>query len=194
MRFTHFFVDRPIFAAVISIVIVLVGAIAYVALPVAQYPEIVPPTIQVSATYPGASAETVAATVATPLEQEINGVDRMLFMQSSATGDGRLVINVTFELGTNLDIAQVLVQNRVAIAVPRLPEDVRRLGINVTKNSPDMLMVVHILSPDGSRDPTYLSNYTRTHVLDRLARLNGVGQIAIFAERAYAMQIGRAHV
>ena len=189
MRFSHFFVDRPIFASVLSIIIVLVGAIAYVALPVAQYPDIVPPTIQVSASYPGASAETVADTVATPLEQEINGVDHMLFMQSSATGDGRLVINVTFELGTNLDIAQVLVQNRVAIAVPRLPEDVRRLGINVTKNSPDMLMVVHILSPDGSRDPTYLSNYTRTHIVDRLSRLNGVGQISIFAERAYSMRI-----
>ena len=189
MRFTHFFVDRPIFAAVISIIIVLVGAIAYVALPIAQYPDIVPPTIQVTATYPGASAETVADTVATPLEQEINGVDHMLFMQSSATGDGRLIINVTFELGTNLDIAQVLVQNRVAIAVPRLPEDVRRLGVNVTKNSPDMLMVVHIYSPDGSRDPTYLSNYARTHIVDRLARLNGVGQISIFAERAYGMRI-----
>ena len=142
MRFTHFFVDRPIFAAVISIIIVLVGAIAYVALPIAQYPDIVPPTIQVTANYPGASAETVASTVATPLEQEINGVDNMLFMQSSATGDGRLVINVTFELGTDLDIAQVLVQNRVALAVPRLPEDARRLGVNVAKNSPDMLMVV----------------------------------------------------
>ena len=189
MRFTHFFVDRPIFAAVISIVIVLVGAIAYVALPIAQYPEIVPPTIQVTATYPGASAETVADTIAIPIEQEINGVDHMLFMQSSATGDGRLSINVTFELGTNLDIAQVLVQNRVAIAVPRLPEEVRRLGVNVTKNSPDMLMVVHIFSPDGSRDPTYLSNYTRTHIVDRLSRLNGVGQISIFAERAYGMRI-----
>ena len=189
MRFTHFFVDRPIFAAVISIIIVLVGAIAYVALPIAQYPEIVPPTIQVTATYPGASAETVADTVAIPIEQEINGVDHMLFMQSSATGDGRLSINVTFELGTNLDIAQVLVQNRVAIAVPRLPEEVRRLGVNVTKNSPDMLMVVHIFSPDGSRDPTYLSNYTRTHIVDRLARLNGVGQISIFAERAYGMRV-----
>ena len=189
MRFTHFFVDRPIFAAVISIIIVLVGAIAYVALPIAQYPDIVPPTIQVTANYPGASAETVASTVATPLEQEINGVDNMLFMQSSATGDGRLVINVTFELGTDLDIAQVLVQNRVALAVPRLPEDARRLGVNVAKNSPDMLMVVHVFSPDRSRDPTYLSNYARTHIVDRLVRLKGVGQINIFAERAYGMRI-----
>lgn len=189
MRFTHFFVDRPIFASVVAIIIVLVGAIAYTSLPVAQYPDIVPPTIQVTANYPGASAETVAATVATPLEQEINGVDHMLFLQSSATGDGRLVINVTFDLGTDLDIAQVLVQNRVSIALPRLPEDVRRLGVNVAKNSPDMLMVVHIFSPDRSRDPTYLSNYARTHIVDRLLRLPGVGQINIFAERAYGMRI-----
>lgn len=189
MRLSHFFIERPIFASVVSIVIVVVGAIAYLALPVAQYPEIVPPTIQVTATYPGASAETVAETVATPLEQEINGVDDMLFMQSSATGDGRLTINVTFNLGTNLDLAQVLVQNRVAVAEPRLPEDVRRLGVTVAKNSPDMLMVLHLHSPDGSRDATYLSNYARTQIVDRLARLPGVGQYNIFAERAYSMRI-----
>lgn len=189
MRFSHFFVDRPIFASVIAIVITLVGAIAYFTLPVAQYPEIVPPTIQVSATYPGASAETIADTVASPIEQEINGVDGMLFLQSSSTGDGRLTISVTFELGTDLDIAQVLVQNRVAVAEPRLPEDVRRLGINVVKNTPDMLMVVHLSSPDGSRDTTYLSNFARTQIVDRLARLEGVGQYNIFGERAYAMRI-----
>jgi len=189
VRISHFFIDRPIFASVIAIVITLTGAIAYFALPVAQYPEIVPPTIQVTATYPGASAETVAETVATPLEQEINGVDGMLFMNSAATGDGRLIIRVTFTLGTDLDIAQVLVQNRVAIAEPRLPEDVRRLGVNVAKNSPDMLMVLHFNSPDGSRDGTYLSNYARTQVVDRLARLPGVGQFNIFAERAYSMRI-----
>ena len=189
MRFSHFFIDRPIFASVIAIVITLVGAIAYFALPVAQYPEIVPPTIQVSATYPGASAETIADTVASPIEQEINGVEGMLFLQSSSTGDGRLTISVTFELGTDLDIAQVLVQNRVAVAEPRLPEDVRRLGINVVKNTPDMLMVVHLFSPDGSRDTTYLSNYARTQIVDRLARLEGVGQYNIFGERAYAMRI-----
>jgi len=189
MRISHFFIERPIFASVISIVITLVGAIAYFVLPVAQYPDIVPPTIQVTATYPGASAETIADTVATPLEQEINGVDGMLFLQSSSTGDGRLTISVTFELGADLDIAQVLVQNRVAIAEPRLPEDVRRLGVNVAKNSPDMLMVVHLYSPDGSRDGTYLSNYARTQIVDRLARLPGVGQFNIFAERAYSMRI-----
>jgi len=189
MRFSHFFIDRPIFASVVAIAITLTGAIAYFSLPVAQYPNIVPPTIQVSATYPGASAETVADTVASVLEQEINGVDGMLFIKSEATGDGRVVINVTFNLGTDLDIAQVLVQNRVAIAEPRLPEDVRRLGISVVKTSPDLLMVLHILSPDGSRDATYLSNFARTQIIDRLARLEGVGQVNIFAERAYSMRI-----
>ena len=189
MRFSHFFIERPIFASVVSIAITLAGAIAYSTLPVAQYPDIVPPTIQVTAAYPGASAETVADTVATVIEQEINGVDGMLFMKSEATGDGRLVISVTFELGTNLDIAQVLVQNRVAIAEPRLPEQVRRLGINVAKNSPNLLMVLHLLSPDGSRDTSYLSNYARTRIVDRLARLEGVGQVNVFAERSYSMRI-----
>lgn len=189
MRLSHFFIDRPIFASVLSIAITLTGAIAYFSLPVAQYPDIVPPTIQVSANYPGASAETVADTVATVLEQEINGVDGMLFIKSESTGDGHLVVNVTFNLGTDLDTAQVLVQNRVAIAEPRLPEDVRRLGVNVTKTSPDLLMVLHIFSPDGSRDPTYLSNFARTQLIDRLARLEGVGQVNIFAERAYSMRI-----
>jgi hydrophobe/amphiphile efflux-1 (HAE1) family protein len=189
MRISHFFIDRPIFASVVSIAITLTGAIAYFSLPVAQYPDIVPPTIQVTASYPGASAETVADTVATILEQEINGVDDMLFIKSEATGDGRLAINVTFNLGTDLDTAQVLVQNRVAIAEPRLPEDVRRLGVNVVKTSPDLLMVMHLLSPDGSRDATYLSNYARTQIVDRLSRLEGVGQVNLFSERAYSMRI-----
>jgi hydrophobe/amphiphile efflux-1 (HAE1) family protein len=189
VRLSHFFIDRPIFASVISIAITLTGAIAYFSLPVAQYPDIVPPTIQVTATYPGANAETVADTVATVLEQEINGVDGMLFIKSESTGNGRLVVNVTFNLGTDLDIAQVLVQNRVAIAEPRLPQEVRRLGINVVKTSPDLLLVLHIFSPDGSRDETYLSNFARTQLIDRLARLDGVGQINIFGERAYSMRI-----
>ena len=189
MRLSHFFIDRPIFASVVSIAITLTGAIAYFNLPVAQYPEIVPPTIRVTAVYPGASAETVADTVATVIEQEINGVDDMLFIKSESTGDGRLTVNVTFNLGTDLDIAQVLVQNRIAIAEPRLPEEVRRLGVNVAKTSPDLLMVLHILSPDGSRDATYLSNYARTQLIDRLARLEGVGQVSIFGERAYSMRI-----
>ena len=189
MRFTHFFVDHPIFASVISILITLLGFIAYLSLPVAQYPEIAPPTIQVTATYPGASAETVADTVATPLEQEINGVEGMLYAKSEATGDGVLNLQVTFKLGTNLDDAQVQVQNRVSIAEARLPEEVRRLGVTVKKSSPDLMMVIHLLSPDGSRDQLYISNYARTQILDRLARIPGVGEARVFAERAYSMRV-----
>ena len=189
MRFTHFFVDHPIFATVVAVLITLLGAISYLGLPVAQYPEVAPPTIQVTATYPGASAQTIADTVATPLEQEINGVENMLYMRSEATGDGQLSLTVTFALGTDLDFAQVLVQNRVAIAEARLPEDVRRLGVTVQKSSPDLMMVIHLLSPDGSRDQLYISNYARTQIVDRLARVNGVGEARIFAERAYSMRI-----
>ncbi|HSK51346.1 MAG TPA: efflux RND transporter permease subunit, partial [Clostridia bacterium] len=189
MRLAHFFVDRPIFATVLSILIVLIGAAAYVTLPVAQYPEIAPPTIEVRASYPGASAEVVSETVATPLEQEINGVDDMLYVLSQATGDGQLAITVTFKLGTDLDAAQVLVQNRVAIAEPRLPEDVRRLGVTVRKNSPDMLMVIHLSSPDGTRDQLYLSNYATLQIRDVLARLDGVGDVRIFGARDYSMRV-----
>ncbi|MEM0923372.1 MAG: efflux RND transporter permease subunit, partial [Pseudomonadota bacterium] len=189
MKFAHFFIDRPIFAAVISILISLLGAVAYLSLPVAQYPEIAPPTIQISASYPGASAETIADTVATPIEQEINGVDGMLYMVTQNTGDGRLAMNVVFQLGTDLDQAQVLVQNRVAIAEPRLPEPVRRLGITTQKSSPDLMMVIHMFSDDGTRDQLYVSNYARTQVIDRLARIDGVGQARLIAERAYSMRI-----
>jgi multidrug efflux pump subunit AcrB len=152
MNFSHFFVDRPIFASVMSIVIVLLGTLSYFVLPVAQYPEVAPPTVVVRASYPGANAETVAATVATPIEQEVNGVENMLYMSSYSTSDGSMSLTITFRLGTNLDQAQVLVQNRVAIAVPRLPEDVRRLGITTLKSSPDLMMVVHMLARDDSYD------------------------------------------
>jgi HAE1 family hydrophobic/amphiphilic exporter-1 len=189
MRFSHYFVDRPIFATVVSIFIVLIGAGAYLTLPVAQYPEIAPPTIQVAASYPGASAEIVGDTVATPLEQEINGVDDMLYMSSQSTGDGRLTVTVTFALGTDLDAAQVLVQNRVAIAEPRLPEPVRRLGVTVRKNSPDMLMVIHLTSPDSSRDPLYMSNYATLQISDVLSRIDGVGDVQVIGARDYAMRI-----
>jgi HAE1 family hydrophobic/amphiphilic exporter-1 len=189
MRLSHFFIERPIFASVVSILITLLGAISYLDLPVAQYPQVAPPTIQVSASYPGASAEVVADTVATPLEQEINGVEGMLYMLSQATSDGRLVLTITFTLGTDLDKAQVLVQNRVAIAEPRLPEAVRRLGVSTRKNSPDLMMVIHIKSPDGSRDNLYLSNYAKTQIIDRLARVPGVGDARIFAEREFSMRV-----
>ena len=189
MRLTHIFIDRPILASVLSILIVLVGAISYLSLPVSQYPEIAPPTIQVTAAYPGANAETVARTVATPIEQEINGVRDMLYMKSENTGDGRLSLTVTFKLGTDLDEAQVLVQNRVAVAQARLPEAVSRLGVTVRKSSPDLMMVIHILSPDGSRDNLYISNYARSQIVDELARIDGVGQVTVFGERAYSMRV-----
>ena len=189
MRLAHFFIARPIFAAVISIAITLVGAIAGLRLPISEYPEIAPPTVTVSATYPGASAEVIAETVATPLEQEINGVDQMLYLTSQATADGRLTVNVVFRQGTDIDAAQVLVQNRVAVAEPRLPEEVRRLGVVVRKASPDLMMVVHMLSPDGSRDQQYISNYATLNVRDRLARLDGVGDVQVFGARDYAMRV-----
>ena len=189
MRFAHFFVDRPIFATVLSALFLIIGGIAYTTLPVAQYPEIAPPTVVVRASYPGADAQTVAATVATPLEQQINGVEDMLYMSSYSTGDGAMALTITFKLGTDLDNAQVLVQNRVAIATPRLPEEVRRLGVTTLKSSPDLMMVVHMLSPDDSYDQLYVSNYARNNVRDILLRLDGVGDLIIFGERQYSLRI-----
>ena len=189
MRFSHFFIDRPIFAGVISILIVLIGAFAYPTLPVAQYPEIAPPTVAVTASYPGANAEVLADTVAAPLEQEINGVENMLYITSSSTANGSVTINVVFKLGTNLDTAQVLVQNRVSSAEPRLPDTVRALGVTTRKNTPDILMAVFITSPDGSHDTQYLSNYATLQVRDKLLRLQGIGGINVFGVRDYAMRI-----
>ena len=189
MRFSHFFIDRPIFAGVISVLIVLVGLFAYPSLPVAQYPEIAPPTIAVTASYPGASAEVLADTVAAPIEQEVNGVENMLYITSSSTGNGGVTVNIVFKLGTNLDTAQVLVQNRVSSALPRLPQSVQELGVTTRKNTPDLLMAVFLTSPDKSHDLQYLSNYAALQVRDKLLRLQGIGGISVFGARDYAMRI-----
>ena len=189
MRISHFFIDRPIFAAVVSIVLIIIGGVAFFRLPIAQYPEIAPPIITVSGQYPGASADVVAATVVTPIEQQINGVENMLYVSSNSTADGRFTISVTFDLGTNLDIAQVQVQNRVAIAEPRLPQDVRNIGVTVAKASSDIMMVVHLYSPDKSRDTLFISNYATLEIVDPLTRIDGVGSITVFGSRDYAMRM-----
>src|SRR5882757_4360555 len=185
MNFSHFFIDRPIFAGVLSIIITLVGAIALTTLPLAQYPEIAPPTISVTATYPGANAKVVADTVATPIEQEVNGVENMIYMSSRCTNDGQMLLDVTFKLGTNLDMAQVLVQNRVKIAEAKLPEDVKRQGVTTKKKSPSILLCVNLISEKETDpqtkaerfkfDQLYLSNYATNYVKDQLARVKGVG-------------------
>ncbi|RJT48324.1 efflux RND transporter permease subunit [Legionella taurinensis] len=189
MRMAHFFIDRPIFATVISIIIVLVGGLSYFSLPVEQYPQVVPPTIQVTASYPGANANTVADTVATPIEQEINGVEGMLYMSSQSTDDGQMRLTITFQLGTNLDQAQVLVQNRVAIAEAKLPEEVRRLGVTTAKNSPDLLLVINLYSPNGQYDQTFIGNYAVLQIRDRIKRIEGVGDVRLFGASEYAMRL-----
>ncbi len=182
-------INQPILAMVLSIVLLIVGAIAYTTLPVSEYPQVVPPTVVVTTQYPGASAQTVSDTVAAPIEQEINGVEDMLYLYSQATSNGQLTITVTFKLGTDLDKAQVLVQNRVAIAQPRLPEEVQRNGVVTRKNSPDILMVAFMLSPDDTFDQLYISNYALLQVRDQLLRLDGVGDIQMFGARDYSMRL-----
>src|SRR5947208_3192216 len=182
-------INQPILAMVLSIVLLIVGALAYTTLPVSEYPQVVPPTVVVTTQYPGASAQTVSDTVADPIEQQINGVEDMLYLYSQATSNGQLTITVTFKLGTDLDKAQVLVQNRVAIAQPRLPEEVQRNGVVTRKNSPDILMVVFMLSPDDTFDQLYISNYALLQVRDPLLRLDGVGDIQIFGARDYSMRL-----
>lgn len=189
MKFSHFFIERPIFAMALSAVIVLAGAVAYFTLPVAQYPDIAPPTVQIQASYPGADPETLAETVATPIEEQVNGVENMLYMSSQMTSNGSVTITVTFSLGTNIDVAQVLVQNRVSIAVPRLPQEVQQLGITTQKQSPNLVMVVHLLSPDNTYGQEYVSNYALIQVKDPLSRLYGVGNVQIFGERDYSMRV-----
>ena len=189
MRFSHFFVDRPIFAGVISVIVTLLGFISFRALPVAEYPEIATPTVVVSATFAGASAEVIAQTIAAPIEQEINGVDNMLYVVSQSTGNGALSISVVFKPGTNIDLAQVLVQNRVSVALPRLPEEVQRIGVIVRKSSPDLMLVLHLISPDGSLDQQYISNYATINIKDVITRIDGVGDTIVFGARDYSMRV-----
>src|SRR5215813_10116780 len=187
--FSRFFINRPIFASVLSIVIVLGGGIALFKLPVAQYPEIAPPTVEVSAVYPGANAQVVADTVAAPIEQQVNGVEGMLYMSSQCTNDGTYTLHVTFKLGVDLNMAQVLVQNRVALSEPVLPDLVKRRGVLVRKKSPTVLMIVNLYSPDDSRDNLYLSNYATIQLRDELSRLPGVGDITYLGQRDYSMRV-----
>src|SRR5580704_12702243 len=189
MRISHFFIERPVFAAVLAILITLIGAIAYRGLAVAQYPEIAPPTVNVTATYPGASAETLADTVAAPIEEQINGVEDMLYMSSQSTGDGHLTITVTFKLGADIDKDLVLTENRAAVALPQLPSAVQATGLVVRKSSPDLLLAVHLYSPDNTLDQQYISNYFTLHIHDELLRLPGVGDLGSRAARDYAMRI-----
>jgi multidrug efflux pump len=189
MRFAAFFIERPVFAAVISIATVVVGAIAALRLPSAQFPEIAPPTVTVTVVYPGANARTVAESIATPIEQQVNGVEGMMYMSSQCGNDGTMVLTVTFKLGTNLDIAQVQVQNRVSIAQPLLPPEVQRQGIIVKKASPNITLGIAVYSPDGSRDPLYVSNYVTREIKDEIARLPGVGDLIVFGARDYSMRL-----
>src|SRR5688572_22671864 len=189
MKFSHFFIRRPIFAGVLSLIILIVGAISLFRLPVSEYPEIVPPTVVVRATYPGANPKTIAETVAAPLEQAINGVENSLYMFSQSTADGVMALTITFKLGTKIDEAQMLVQNRVSQTLPKLPEEVRRLGVTTTKQSPDLTMVVHLVSPSGRYDEVYLRNYATLQVKDVLARLPGAGSVMLFGSGDYAMRV-----
>src|SRR6266511_5998573 len=189
MKFTHFFIQRPIFAGVLSLIIFIVGAILLWRLPIIEYPEVVPPTVVVRAVYPGANPKTIAETVASPLEQTINGIENSLYMFSQSTADGVMTLTVTFKLGTDLDIAQVQVQNLVNQALPKLPEEVRRLGVTTLKASPDLTMVVHLFSPDGRYDDVYLRNYATLQVKDVLARIPGAGDVEVFGSGDYAMRV-----
>ncbi|HYV39688.1 MAG TPA: efflux RND transporter permease subunit, partial [Gemmataceae bacterium] len=196
---SRFFIDRPIFAAVLSIVIVVVGVVAYKKLPVAQYPEVAPPTISVTANFPGANALDVAENVATPIEQEVNGVENMIYMLSKCTNDGQMILDVTFKPGTDLNMAQVLVQNRVSVAEAKLPDEVKRQGVTTKKKSPSILLCVNLISEkekDAATgierykfDQLYLSNFATLNVKDVLARINGVGDVTFLGPRDYSMRI-----
>ena len=187
--FSRFFINRPIFASVLSIVIFLGGIVALFTLPIAQYPEITPPTVEVSASYPGANAQVVADTVAAPIEQQVNGVEGMIYMSSQSTNDGNYTLTVTFKPGSDLNIAQVLVQNRESLAEPILPDLVKRRGISVKKKSPNVLMIVNLFSKDNSRKSLELSNYATIQIRDELSRLPGVGDVTYLGQRDYSMRL-----
>ncbi len=189
MNISRFFIDRPIFAGVLSMLILLAGALSMFQLPISEYPEVVPPSVVVRAQFPGANPKVIAETVASPLEESINGVEDMLYMQSQANSDGNLTLTVHFRLGMDPDKAQQLVQNRVSQALPRLPADVQRLGLTTIKSSPTLTMVVHLTSPDNRYDMTYLRNYAVINVKDRLARIKGVGEVGLFGSGNYAMRV-----
>ncbi|MBV2206898.1 MAG: efflux RND transporter permease subunit, partial [Pseudomonas sp.] len=189
MNFSQFFIKRPIFAAVLSLVILIAGAISLFQLPISEYPEVVPPTVVVRANFPGANPKVIGETVASPLEQAITGVEGMLYMSSQATADGKLTLTITFALGTDLDNAQVQVQNRVTRTMPTLPTEVQRLGVTVDKASPDLTMVVHLTSPDNRYDMLYLSNYAALNIKDELARLDGVGDVQLFGLGNYSLRV-----
>src|SRR5499433_1471229 len=189
MNISRFFIDRPIFAGVLSVLIFVAGLLALRQMPISEYPEVVPPSVIVRANYPGANPKVIAETVAAPIEEQINGVEGMLYISSQATTDGLMTLTVTFKLGTDPDKAQQLVQNRVSQAEPRLPEAVRRLGITTVKSSPDLTMVVHLLSPNDRYDMTYLRNYAVLNVKDRLARIDGVGQVRLYGSGDYSMRV-----
>ena len=186
---SKFFIEHPIFASVISIVIVIAGAVAVGVLPIAQYPEITPPTVEVKTTYPGANAAVVAETVASPIEQEVIGVEDMIYMSSVSAGDGSYTLTVSFEVGTDLDMAQVLVQNRTTLAQPKLPEEVRRDGVKVKKKSSNIILFASLYSPDGRFDELFMANYATLRIRDTLSRIPGVGDITIFPASDYSMRI-----
>src|SRR5688572_29483734 len=189
MKFSLFFITRPIFAAVLSLVLVIAGGLAMFQLPISEYPSVVPPTVIVRGAYPGANPKVIAETVASPLEQQMNGVEGMLYLYSQATSDGLLTLTITFALGTDLDNAQVQVQNRVSQALPRLPAEVQRIGVTTEKASPDFIMVVHLVSPDERYDMLYLSNYAHLQVKDEITKLEGVGAVQVFGAGEYSMRV-----
>ena len=189
MNLSKFFIDRPIFAGVISVVILLAGLVSMFQLPISEYPEVVPPTVVVRAQFPGANPKVIAETVATPLEEQVNGVENMLYMFSQAASDGTMTLTVSFKLGTDPDLATQLVQNRVNQALPRLPDVTRQIGVTTVKSSPDLTMVVHLTSPNDRYDMLYLRNYALLNVKDQLAKIQGIGDVQIFGSGDYAMRI-----